>query len=56
MSAAEETLPPRQIATRVFPRIGEREPEPFDPRTWALAVDGPGWVMGWVPCFVLRVT
>ena len=33
-------LPPRQIVTRVFPPIGEREPEPFDAATWTLAVDG----------------
>src|SRR6185436_18260899 len=34
------TLPPRQIATTRFPRIGEREPEPFDRATWRLDVAG----------------
>jgi len=33
-------LPPRQQATRRWPVVGEREPEPFDPGTWRLAVDG----------------
>lgn len=33
-------LPPRQVATTLFPRIGEREPEPFDPATWRLDVAG----------------
>lgn len=33
-------LPPRQIATTKFPRIGERDPEPFDAATWRLDVAG----------------
>ncbi len=33
-------LPPRQQATRLWPVVGEREPEPFDPATWRLAVGG----------------
>ena len=35
-----EPLPPRQQATRRWPVVGEREPEPFDPATWTLEVDG----------------
>ncbi len=38
--AKEPRLPPNQLSTRAFPRIGEREPEEFDARTWSLAVDG----------------
>jgi len=37
-AAAE--LPPNQVATRLFPIIGEREPEPFDATTWRLEIDG----------------
>lgn len=33
-------LPPRQQATRLWPVVGEREPEPFDPMTWRLEVSG----------------
>lgn len=33
-------LPPNQIATTRFPRIGERDPEPFDAATWRLDVAG----------------
>jgi len=33
-------LPPHQVATSLFPVIGEREPEPFDAETWRLDVDG----------------
>lgn len=33
-------LPPRQQATRRWPVVGEREPEPFDPEAWRLAVGG----------------
>ena len=36
----QSPLPPRQIATTKFPRIGEREPEEFDHGTWSLVVDG----------------
>lgn len=36
----DEPLPPRQIATSLWPSIGEREPEAFDPATWRLAVTG----------------
>jgi DMSO/TMAO reductase YedYZ molybdopterin-dependent catalytic subunit len=28
------------MPTRLFPIIGEREPEPFDPLTWRLEIDG----------------
>lgn len=37
---SSEELPPNQIPTRLFPRIGEREPEPFFALTWRLEVDG----------------
>ncbi len=33
-------LPPRQQATRLWPVVGEREPEPFDPAAWRLEVRG----------------
>lgn len=33
-------LPPRQQATRRWPVVGEREPEPFDPVLWRLEVTG----------------
>jgi DMSO/TMAO reductase YedYZ molybdopterin-dependent catalytic subunit len=33
-------LPPNQQATRRWPVVGEREPEPFDPATWTLEVRG----------------
>lgn len=33
-------LPPHQLPTRRFPIIGERDPEPFDPATWTLELDG----------------
>ncbi len=33
-------LPPRQQATRRWPVVGEREPEPFDPASWRLEVAG----------------
>ena len=36
----EPALPPRQVATRAFPVVGEREPEPFDDATWTLEVGG----------------
>ncbi|MCG3135440.1 MAG: Sulfoxide reductase catalytic subunit YedY [Planctomycetes bacterium] len=35
-----DRLPPNQVLTTKWPVIGEREPEPFDPRTWRLAVTG----------------
>jgi len=35
-----EPLPPNQQATRRWPVVGEREPEPFDPATWRLEVVG----------------
>ncbi len=35
-----EALPPNQQATRRWPVVGEREPEPFDPATWRLEVGG----------------
>jgi DMSO/TMAO reductase YedYZ molybdopterin-dependent catalytic subunit len=35
-----EPLPPRQQSTRLWPLVGEREPEPFDPAAWRLAVGG----------------
>ena len=35
-----EALPPRQQATRRWPVVGERDPEPFDPATWRLEVRG----------------
>ncbi len=35
-----EPLPPRQQATRRWPVVGEREPEPFDPASWRLEVRG----------------
>ena len=35
-----EALPPRQQATRRWPVVGEREPEPFDPAAWRLEVRG----------------
>jgi DMSO/TMAO reductase YedYZ molybdopterin-dependent catalytic subunit len=35
-----EPLPPRQQATRRWPVVGEREPEPFDEATWRLVVGG----------------
>ena len=35
-----EPLPPNQQATRRWPVVGEREPEPFDAATWTLAVGG----------------
>ena len=35
-----EPLPPNQQATRRWPVVGEREPEPFDPATWRLEVGG----------------
>lgn len=35
-----EGLPPNQVATRLWPTIGERDPEPFDERTWRLEVGG----------------
>jgi DMSO/TMAO reductase YedYZ molybdopterin-dependent catalytic subunit len=34
------SLPPRQQATRLWPVVGEREPEPFDPIAWRLEVSG----------------
>lgn len=34
------SLPPRQIETRRWPVIGERDPETFDERTWRLDVAG----------------
>lgn len=37
---APEPLPPRQAATRRWPVVGERDPEPFDPSTWRLEVAG----------------
>lgn len=37
---AATPLPPRQVATHAFPRIGEREPERFDAATWRLSVEG----------------
>ena len=33
-------LPPNQVATALWPTIGEREPESFDERTWRLDVAG----------------
>ena len=39
-ASKKSKLPPNQLATRVFPRIGEREPEEFDAATWSLSVDG----------------
>ena len=33
-------LPPRQQATRLWPVVGERDPEPFDPASWRLEVRG----------------
>ena len=36
----EGRLPPGQLATRKFPSIGERDPEPFDPASWSLVVAG----------------
>ena len=35
-----EPLPPRQTATRRWPVVGERDPEPFDPISWRLEVAG----------------
>jgi DMSO/TMAO reductase YedYZ molybdopterin-dependent catalytic subunit len=35
-----EPLPPGQQATRRWPVVGEREPEPFDAATWRLEVGG----------------
>ncbi|MCE9637360.1 MAG: pentapeptide repeat-containing protein [Planctomycetes bacterium] len=35
-----DPLPPNQVATTRFPRIGEREPEPFDAATWRLDITG----------------
>ncbi len=40
MTKASTALPPGQIATTVLPRIGERDPEPFDAATWTLTVTG----------------
>jgi DMSO/TMAO reductase YedYZ molybdopterin-dependent catalytic subunit len=37
---SDGALPPNQMPTRLFPVIGEREPEPFDPLTWRLEIDG----------------
>jgi DMSO/TMAO reductase YedYZ molybdopterin-dependent catalytic subunit len=36
----DEPLPPHQIATTRWPPIGERDPEPFDERSWSLRVTG----------------
>jgi len=36
----DQALPPNQVLTRLFPIIGEREPEPFDRATWRLELDG----------------
>jgi DMSO/TMAO reductase YedYZ molybdopterin-dependent catalytic subunit len=35
-----EPLPPRQQGTRLWPVVGERDPEPFDPAAWTLTVGG----------------
>jgi len=35
-----ERLPPNQVGTRLWPTIGERDPEPFDAGTWRLEVAG----------------
>jgi DMSO/TMAO reductase YedYZ molybdopterin-dependent catalytic subunit len=40
VSDPEEPLPPRQQATRRWPVVGERDPEPYDPATWRLEVAG----------------
>ena len=43
MSAGDERpgrVPPNQLTTTKFPIIGERDPEPFDPSTWRLEVNG----------------
>jgi DMSO/TMAO reductase YedYZ molybdopterin-dependent catalytic subunit len=37
---SDDLLPPRQQATRRWPLVGERDPEPFDADTWRLSVSG----------------